>query len=381
MFNSDLIKKFELRETPFYHYDLALLNKTLTEVKRLSEQYQFQIHYAVKANSNEVILKEILKYQFGADCVSGNEVKLAIDMGFDSQHILFAGVGKTDKEINYALSENIKAFNCESIQEIEVINELAQSHHCVTEIALRINPNVDAKTHKYITTGLDENKFGINQSDLQQVIDKLPSLKNIKLTGLHFHIGSQITDMNVFKGLCLRVNQISNWFVEHGINIEYLNLGGGLGINYQQPDTENIADFETYFSIFNEFLERKNNQQIHFELGRSIVAQCGNLISRVVYIKKGINTNFAILDAGMTELMRPALYQSYHQIDNLVSEKASDKYDVVGPICESTDCFGKSVNLPETLRGDLIAIRSAGAYGEVMMSNYNLRDRNEAFYS
>ncbi len=381
MFSSETLEQFSNKETPFYHYDLDLLRKTLGRVKSLSEKYQFEIHYAVKANCNRKILDEVLKIGFGADCVSGNEVKLAIESGFPTEQILFAGVGKTDKEIRYSLSKNIKAFNCESIQEIEVINELAQENEQVAEISLRINPNVSAKTHKYITTGLDENKFGINQVDLPLVIEKLKQLKYINLTGLHFHIGSQITDMNVFKGLCLRVNQISKWFVDHGVKVTHLNLGGGLGINYLQPDAENMPDFETYFSIFDEFLERNKEQEIHFELGRSLIGQCGNLISRVVYIKNGLNTNFAILDAGMTELMRPALYQSYHQIDNLTSDKDMKEYDVVGPICESTDCFGKSVQLPETIRGDLIAIRSAGAYGEVMTSNYNLRDKNEPLYS
>jgi len=380
MFSLETINKFREQETPFYHYDLKLLRSTLAEVKSLADRYDFEIHFAVKANSNKPILDEILASGFGADCVSGNEVKLSIESGFPSEQVLFAGVGKTDKEIRYALLQNIKAFNCESIQEIEVINDLACEVNQVTEIALRINPNVDAKTHKYITTGLDENKFGINQSDLPFIINKLKELDNVKLTGLHFHIGSQITDMNVFKGLCIRVNQISKWFADHGVTINHLNLGGGLGINYLQPDTENTPDFKTYFSIFDRFLERRENTKIHFELGRSIVAQCGNLISRVVYIKNGLNINFVILDAGMTELIRPALYQSYHQIDNLSSDKKISVYDVVGPICESSDCFGKSVKLPETHRGDLIAIRSAGAYGEVMTSNYNLRDRNDPLY-
>lgn len=381
VFSSQVIEKLKTLETPFYHYDLALLRETLAEVKKYSDKFNFDIHYAIKANCNRRILSEVLKYSFGADCVSGNEVKLSLESGFPAQQIFFAGVGKTDKEISYALSKNIKAFNCESIQEIEVINELAKESNQIAEIALRINPNVDAKTHKYITTGLDENKFGINQSDLPEVLEKLKRFNNLRLTGLHFHIGSQITDMNVFKGLCIRVNQISKWFADHGVNIEYLNLGGGLGIDYQNPDKNNVPDFETYFSIFDKFLQRNNNQKIHFELGRSLIAQCGSLISRVVYIKKGLNTKFAILDAGMTELMRPALYQSYHQIDNLTGEGLAAEYDIVGPICESTDCFGKSVILPETKRGDLIAIRSAGAYGEVMMSNYNLRDRNPAFYT
>ncbi|MCW9017331.1 MAG: diaminopimelate decarboxylase, partial [Kangiellaceae bacterium] len=316
----NLVSQFESLETPFYHYDLDLLKQTVSEVKELAEKYDFDIHYAVKANSNERILSELNDAGFGADCVSGNEVKLASKVGFSSESILFAGVGKTDKEINIALDLNIKAFNCESTQEIEVLNDLAGKQNKVAEISLRINPNVDAKTHKYITTGLDENKFGINQVDLEVLVSKLPEWKNINLTGLHFHIGSQITDMNVFKGLCLRVNELQNWFEDNAIKIEHLNLGGGLGINYLSPDEESIPEFKTYFGIFNEFLERKPGQKVHFELGRSIVGQCGSLITRVVFIKNGINTDFAIVDAGMTELMRPALYQSYHQIENLSSE-------------------------------------------------------------
>lgn len=381
MFNSAIVNQFMAKETPFYHYDLNLLRATINEVKTLAREFDFDIHYAIKANSNVKILQEIKQAGFGADCVSGNEVKLADKVGFQPESILFAGVGKTDKEIKTALALKIKAFNCESVQEIEVIDQLAKSAGQVANIALRINPNVDAKTHKYITTGLDENKFGINQIDLPDLIKRLPEFKNIQLMGLHFHIGSQITDMKVFQGLCLRVNETQSWFKEKGIAIEHLNLGGGLGIDYLQPDSQSIPDFKTYFKIFDQFLERESQTKVHFELGRSIVAQCGNLITRVLYIKNGVNTNFAIVDAGMTELMRPALYQSYHQIDNLSSQKEQKIYDVVGPICESTDCFGKAVKLPETNRGDLIAIRSAGAYGEVMMSRYNLRDQNQALYT
>lgn len=381
MFSESNVETFRQKQTPFYHYDLSLLRDTLGEVRRLEAKFNFDVHYAIKANSNDRILKEVCTYGFGADCVSGNEIKASLNNGFTAEKILFAGVGKSDKEIRYALIQNIKAFNCESLQEIEVLNELAIGENKIAEISIRINPNVDAKTHKYITTGLDENKFGVNQSELLDVINLVRACKNVNLTGLHFHIGSQITDMNVFKGLCIRVNEIQDWFVDHGIVIEHLNLGGGLGIDYDNPDNNNMPDFETYFQIFNEFLDRKDDQRIHFELGRSIVAQCGNLISRVLYIKNGINTNFAILDAGMTELMRPALYQSYHQIDNLTSSKDIVLYDVVGPICESSDCFGKSVKLPLTCRGDIIAIRSAGAYGEVMTSRYNLRDQNPAIYT
>jgi diaminopimelate decarboxylase len=289
-------------------------------------------------------------------------------------------VGKSDREILLALEHDNFCFNAESLHELEVLNELAEKTGKTARIALRINPNVNAKTHHYITTGLEENKFGINFWELPLVLELLPQLPNLKLVGLHFHIGSQITDLSVFKALCLRVNEIQQWFLERNIKVEHLNLGGGLGVDYHEPDTNALPDFETYFGIFNQFLKPEPGQQIHFELGRALVAQSGTLISKVLYIKKGIKTNFVILDAGMTELIRPALYQSYHKIENLSSSQPDSRYDVVGPICESSDCFGKAVMLPETNRGDLVAIRTAGAYGEVMSSGYNLRDKAEAIY-
>ncbi|HEY6436009.1 MAG TPA: diaminopimelate decarboxylase, partial [Ignavibacteriaceae bacterium] len=269
----------------------------------------------------------------------------------------------------------------ESMQELEVINSIAASLNQIALTAIRINPNVDANTHHYITTGLEENKFGINTWELPTILEKIPSLKNIKLIGLHFHIGSQITDLNVYKGLCTRINEIQKWFDEHNIQIKNINVGGGLGINYENPDAELIPDFNSYFQVFEKFLELRSGQEVHFEIGRAIVGQCGSLISKVLFIKKGINTNFAILDAGMTELIRPALYQSYHKIENLTSTGVEKKYDVVGPICESSDTFGKSIVLPETKRGDLIAIRSTGAYGEVMASRYNLREQIKSHFS
>ena len=317
----------------------------------------------------------------GADCVSGNEISKSIELGFSNNDIVFAGVGKSDDEIILGLKNDIFCFNCESLQELEVINQLAKQMGKIANVALRINPNVDAKTHYYITTGLEENKFGINQWELDEVLTKLITLDNIKLTGLHFHIGSQITDLEVFQGLCIRVNEIQQWLNEHNIDYEHINVGGGYGVDYQAPDNDSIPDFESFFEIFNDLLEYKPNQKIHFELGRTIVAHCGSLISKVLYIKKGINTTFAILDAGMTELLRPALYQSYHKIENLSSNGKHERYDVVGPICETSDTFGKLVLLPETKRGDIIAIRSTGAYGEVMSSSYNLRDRVKVVYS
>jgi len=326
-------------------------------------------------------LTVIENFGLGADCVSGNEIKRAIEAGFSSNKIVFAGVGKTDNEINIALDNDIFCFNCESIPELEVINELAQQKDKTATVALRINPNVNAKTHEYITTGLEENKFGINLWELDTVLAKLKTLTHIKLIGLHFHIGSQITDLSVFKGLCIRINEIQQRFYDHQLIVEHINVGGGLGINYDNPDQTPIPDFEAYFKLFNDGLELRPNQEVHFELGRSIVAQCGSLITKVLYVKDGIHTNFAIVDAGMTELLRPALYKAFHQIENLSStDKEEGRYDVVGPICESSDYFAKALQLPTTKRGDLIAIRSAGAYGQVMASQYNSRDLVKAVY-
>ena len=381
MFDKSILEKFANLTTPFYYYDISLLKKTLEELKQNASNQNYIIHYAVKANSNDKILKIIRDFGFGADCVSGNEVKKAVETGFDNNVIVFAGVGKSDKEIKTALGYNIFCFNVESLQELEVINSIASSMNKKANIALRINPNVNAKTHQYITTGLEENKFGINQWEFDEVLSKLKFLKNLKLTGLHFHIGSQITDLDVFKGLCIRVKEIEQWFNDHHIQFEHINVGGGLGVNYEEPDKHSIPDFNSFFKIFNKSVKLHPGQSLHFELGRTIVAQCGSLISRVLYIKNGVNTKFVILDAGMTELIRPALYQAYHKIENISSMSKKEKYDVVGPICESSDTFGKSVMLPGTRRGDIIAIHSAGAYGEVMSSRYNLRDTVKAIYS
>jgi diaminopimelate decarboxylase len=380
IFDQTTIKKFGGIQTPFYYYDISLLKTTLEELKTVTSKHNYIVHYAVKANSNEKILKLIKEYGFGADCVSGNEVLKSVEIGFAEKSIVFAGVGKSDEEIKTALHHNIFCLNVESIQELEVINSIASSMNKKADVALRINPNVDPKTHHYITTGLEENKFGINPWEFDTVINKIKTLENLRLTGLHFHIGSQITDSEVFKGLCIRVKEVEQWFNDHHIQFEHLNVGGGLGVNYEEPDKENVPDFASFFSIFKKFLQLQPGQELHFELGRTLVAQCGSLISKVLYVKDGINTKFVILDAGMTELIRPALYQAYHKIENISSQRKKEKYDVVGPICESSDTFGKAIVLPGTKRGDLIAIRSAGAYGEVMSSRYNLRDPVKSYY-
>jgi diaminopimelate decarboxylase len=382
-----LVNAISQQETPVYYYDLSLLQQTLETAKRAADVHSFHVHYALKANFNERILKLIRDAGIGADCVSGNEVRKAIEIGFHPSDIVFAGVGKSDKEIRDALSHDIFAFNVESIQELKVINMLAAAQGVKARVALRINPNVDAQTHHYITTGLDENKFGIAHWQLGDAVEALSQSEHLELIGIHFHIGSQITDLNVFKSLCVKVNELNNWFDERGFRLRVLNVGGGLGVDYHEPDAHPIPDFSAYFSVFADFLERKPGQEVHFELGRALVSQCGSLISRVLYVKHGLKKNFLILDAGMTELMRPALYQAYHQIEKLDTGEGTghdaelQRYDVVGPICESSDCFGKEVLLPSCERGDLIAIRTAGAYGEVMASRYNLRDEIRYLYS
>jgi len=373
MFSDKDIAHFSNLETPFYYYDLNLLRDTLKTCSNAANTYHFHVHYAMKANFNDKVLAQIKETGFGADCVSGGEVKKAIESGFAKNKVVFAGVGKSDKEINYALDQDIFCFNVESLQELQVINDLAAKKQKIAKVAIRINPNVDAHTHANITTGLDENKFGINSWDMPAAAEILNASPNLEFVGIHFHIGSQITNLDVYKNLCVRVNEFAAWFEDKGFTVKVLNVGGGLGIDYHHPNAQ-IPDFEAYFKIFSDFLEVKPHQEVHFELGRALVGQSSSLISRVLYVKNGKKKNFIVLDAGMTELMRPALYQAYHQIENLSQKSNTVKYDVVGPICESTDCFGKEVALPETFRNDLIAIRSTGAYGEVMASNYNLRD-------
>lgn len=377
MQNIDFLKNLE---TPCYVYNLGLLQQALDKLNDEAKKYDFNIHYAMKANANHKLLTLIARNNLGADCVSGNEILRAIECGFNPNKIVFAGVGKSDKEINIALDNGIFCFNCESQEEILNINKFASEKGVTANIAIRVNPDIDAHTHKYITTGVNDSKFGIYLYDLDAVIGICADLRHINLIGLHFHIGSQIVDMNVFKNLCLRVNEIQDKCLQMNIKFEHINFGGGLGIEYDMPYSEYIADFERYFKVFDDYFNRLPGQAIHFELGRSIVAHCGDLVSTVLYTKTTKNKKFIILDAGMNNLMRPALYQAYHKIENVSSNEEYDKYDVVGPICESSDCFAKDVLLNKTKRGDIIVIHSSGAYGEVMASQYNLRDLANVYF-
>ena len=472
--------------TPFWYYDMDVFRKTVKLAASLSERYGIGAHYALKANVEPRLVSYIASKGFGADCVSGNEVKYAVESGFARSSIVFAGVGKSDKEISDALDLGIGCFNVESLMEMQVIDALAASKGVRANVSLRINPNIDAHTHRYVTTGLYENKFGISRHEFEAAIEILKSSKALDFKGLHFHIGSQITDVEpVYSLECERAAEIVEWFEAHGMEVGSIDLGGGLGVDYDEPDENPVPDFEKWFSIIDRKLRRRPEQSVSIEPGRSMVAQCGSLITRVLFVKSGETKTFLIMDAGMNDLIRPALYGAYHKIENLsayyVSKSSSDDrpgpgiceskyvedakaarsvrvwdrvpmkniaaatpesaesedltrhpqmpgrswragelcgdgkpvgrdrplekgvggiethggiendivqslplgalYDIVGPVCESSDVWGEGRELPYSKRGDILAIRSTGAYGSVMSSRYNLRDLAPAVFS
>lgn len=376
------IEKLEQLRTPFYYYDVELLRQTLNAINAEVQRHEnFVVHYAVKANANPKVLRIIREAGFGADCVSGGEIEAALKAGFPASKIVYAGVGKSDWEINLGLDNDIFTFNVESIPELEVINQLALQKGKVARIALRINPNVGAHTHAHITTGLAENKFGIAMRDMETVIERAAQMQGVRFVGLHFHIGSQILDMGDFEALCNRINELQAQLENHHIRVENINVGGGLGIDYQHPNRVPIPDFKAYFDVYAKKLKLRPGQTLHFEPGRAVVGQCGTLITRTLYIKEGATKKFCIVDAGFPDLIRPALYQAYHKIENISSEEPAETYDVVGPICESSDVFAKQIDLNRSHRGDLIAIRSAGAYGEIMASHYNCRQLPQGYMS
>lgn len=375
---------FQGLQTPFYYYDTALLGQTLDVVAaQLALREGWHMHYAVKANANPVLLRIISARGFGADCVSGGEVRTAIAHGFAPETVVFAGVGKSDWEINLALDAGIGCFNVESAAELRVINDLAGAKRVQAPVALRVNPDIGAHTHANITTGLAENKFGINLEQLEGVLREALSLPHIIYRGLHFHIGSQITDMLDFQALCNRINVLSHELSRHGLPVGDINVGGGLGVDYEHPDDAPMAGFEAYFDVFRRHLDVRSGQKVHFELGRSLVAHCGSLVTRVLYVKEGTSKRFAIVDGSMTELIRPALYHAFHLPQNISVESARPNvtYDVVGPVCESSDVFTRAFGLPECRRGDFIAFRTAGAYGESMASGYNCRPLPKSYFS
>ena len=387
MLNTNIIEQLDKIATPFYYYDMDLFVKTVDHVAELAERYELKVHYAIKANVERRLLEYISSKGFGADCVSGNEVLHAHSCGFPADKIVYAGVGKSDREIHDAMMLGIEAFNCESLQEIFVINEMAHIHGVKANVSVRINPDIDAHTHKYVTTGLYENKFGISQHEFDKLIEIIQKSSHINFIGLHFHVGSQISRVEEVFGLeCRRVNEIVRYFEDNGLEVRNINLGGGLGVDYDDPDGNPIADFETWFSTIAGNIERRAGQAVHVEPGRSLVAQCATLVSRVVFVKSGETKNFLIMDAGMNDLIRPALYGAYHKIENLSASQRQffptfQAYDIVGPVCESSDVWGAGRLLPLSVRGDLMAIRSAGAYGQVMASRYNMKDIAPSVFS
>ena len=380
MFNSELTQKLTKLKTPFYFYDLDLLDKTILSLKE-SLDPNYSVYYAIKANNNSKIIKLIKDHDLGIDAVSGEEINKSLNNSIKPKKIVFAGVGKTKDEIIFAIRKKIYLFNCESFDEISLIDKISNELNVKTKIAIRLNPNIDSRSHKYIKTGMFDSKFGIQIDHLAEILEKIKNLNHIDLKGYHFHLGSQIDDLGVFRKLCKVSNEINIYLKNKNFNITDINLGGGLGINYKEPDLNLIPDFNSYFQIFKKNLIYFDNQKIHFELGRSIVGQSGYLFSSILYLKKSFNKHFIIIDAGMTELIRPALYNAQHHIENLSSNKKEIKYDVVGPLCESSDTFAKDYYLNQSKIGDLIVIRSSGAYGEVMSSNYNLRKKVKAYYS
>lgn len=381
MISQKAVEAFKSIPTPFYYYDMGLLRSTLDECRKQAEAAGIQVHYAVKANDDSRLVAAVREAGFGVDCVSGGEVEYALQQGFAPEKIVFAGVGKTDAEIILALKGGIGCFNCESIPEIEVINQLAGQQGVRARIAVRINPDIDARTHKYISTGQEENKFGIAPGDFTALFRALRAATNLDFCGIHLHVGSQITDMSVFETECRRAAEVAELFEKKGFKVTDINLGGGLGVDYNDPDANPIPNFAAWMGGIRRCLPVKEGQRVHIEPGRALVAQCGSLISRVVFVKKVASQKCIILDAGMNDLIRPALYQAHHKIENLTSRGGLLRYDVVGPVCESSDFWGGKQLLPATARGDIFAIRSAGAYGQVMAMHYNRRPLAKAVYS
>ena len=400
--NSDsketFIDKLSKYKTPYYLYNTTLLKETISTCLSYANKNNIKIHFSLKSNFNEKILKILSSYkEIGADCVSGGEVGLALKF-FKPESIVFAGIGKTEEEIESAVDNNIFCLNVESFEELETLNEICKKKKKKMRFATRINPNILAHTHEKITTGLNENKFGIfldeNEENFYNKIKDIYTNKDneyeyLDFIGIHFHIGSQILNFTDFAVLCNKIDEIIGKLNDNGVYISYLNLGGGLGVDYDNPDENPIPDFQGFFDTYlgNITSLKKispsfnGNQKInlHFELGRSIICQSGNLVSKVNYIKQGIEKKFLILDAGMNDLIRPAMYGALHQIKRVGGYEVNETYDVVGPICESSDVFAKNYTMGKCEKGDLVFIKSAGAYGESMASRYNYRKIPEGY--
>jgi diaminopimelate decarboxylase len=357
--------------TPFYCYSTATLERHYRVFEEALAGLDATICFAVKANSNLAVLRTLAKLGAGADVVSGGELARALAAGMPAEKIVFSGVGKTDGEIEQALVAGIRSINAESVPELDAINRVAKRLGKTATVTLRINPDVDAHTHAKITTGLNENKFGIEWTAAHQVIAEARDLGNVRIVGLAVHIGSQLTELEPFREAFIRVRDLVAMLRADGVQITHLDLGGGLGVPYDGSEIPPPAD---YGRIVKETVGDLGCR-LAFEPGRLIVGNAGVLVTRVIYVKDGATRRFVIVDAAMNDLLRPALYDAKHEIVPVsVTNEAPELVDVVGPVCETGDTFATQLALAPVKAGDLLAIRTAGAYGSVMSSTYNSRD-------
>lgn len=370
--NSDLISKIAAEVgTPFYLYSEQKLRDNFKSfadaVKPLKKA---TVCFAVKSNFNPTILKILAGMGAGADIVSGGELELALQAGVPADKIVFSGVGKTRAELTAAIMAGIKQINAESESEIRLIDEIAIGLNKTASVGIRVNPDVDARTHEKITTGKKENKFGIDWNDARRLFLSAEQFKGLSLHGIEVHVGSQILELSPFREAFVKTKKMLNDLKEHGVSIQTVDVGGGLGVAYKTD--ESAPSPADYIAVLQDVLGDFDGEFV-FEPGRCISGDAGVLVASVVRVKQTGDKRFAVLDAGMSDLVRPAMYDAYHNIEALKGGEASERYDVVGPICESADIFGKDRMLPELNEGDLIAIETAGAYGAAMASNYNGR--------
>jgi diaminopimelate decarboxylase len=374
--------------TPLYIYSKNQILRNYREINQplVNSKLDFLNCYAIKANSNPEILKILSEEGAGAEIASGGELYLALKFGYLRNKITYTGVGKTDEEIEYALRENVFNFTVESLQEIQVISEIAHRLSLIARISIRVNPDINAKTHPYITTGMKENKFGIDSKDILSVFETARNLPNIDIIGLHSHIGSQITEVDPYIEAVEYLGGLLKKLEAMGIDIRYLNVGGGFGVQYKNvithryihPEEDEITEYASlgkHISAVIKLLSELNKKLV-IEPGRSLVANAGILAGKVLYTKQSELKKFVISDTGMNDLMRPCLYQAYHQVVPLtLKDTGFETVDLVGPVCETSDFLATSREMQKLQRGDMFAVMTTGAYGYSLSSNYNARLR------
>ncbi|MGB0933777.1 MAG: hypothetical protein ACPGU5_05815 [Lishizhenia sp.] len=352
---------------PYYEYDLTLLEKTIKAAQREAKINSIKLYYAIKANHEPEILSKILDVNLGIDAVSQEEIKHSIHLGFSPDNIVFAGSGKTYREIEYALYTNIKIIHCESKEEFHIIKKLKRNLNSMTSIALRLNPDFKVNTQEKIATGEDAHKFGLTLVEAKELIAENAN----DIIGFHIHVGSQIEDLAYFESLSKHIAEILDNIPNY--TPSYLNLGGGLGINYNDPIRFPIPDFQGWMQSIRKYLPESKFPEISLEPGRSLVGQCGKIIAQVQYIKKREKCKIALLNVGMSSLIRPMLYGAFHKMTSQNSTLVFDTYRIAGPSCESTDIFHDSYDIEKLFIGDIVEIHSTGAYGASMHLTYNLK--------